>query len=29
MTAALIPTWILGAPLVLAILDYLRTPKPN
>jgi hypothetical protein len=26
---ALIPAWILGAPLVLAIIDLLRTPRPR
>lgn len=24
---ALIPTWIIGAPLLLAIIDWIRTPK--
>jgi hypothetical protein len=26
---ALLPLWIIGAPLVLAIIDLIRTPKPT
>ncbi len=26
---ALLPFWIIGAPLVLAIIDLFRTPKPG
>jgi hypothetical protein len=25
----LLPWWILGAPLLLAIVDWMRTPKPR
>ncbi len=28
-TGALLPIWILGAPLVLAIIEAMRTPKPR
>jgi hypothetical protein len=27
--AVLLPIWIIGAPLALAILDLMRTPKPS
>lgn len=27
-TASALPFWLLGAPLVLAILDWMRTPRP-
>ena len=27
--SALIPAWILGAPLVLAIVERMRTPRPR
>jgi len=27
--SALIPAWIIGAPLLLAIVDLIRTPKAN
>lgn len=26
---ALIPAWIIGAPLLAAIVDFIRTPKPD
>lgn len=26
---ALLPAWIIGAPLLLGIVDWLRTPKPD
>jgi hypothetical protein len=29
MNPALLPAWIIGAPLVLAIIDWLMTPKPD
>lgn len=27
--SALIPVWIIGAPLLIAIVDLIRTPKPG
>lgn len=28
LAAAMLPFWLLGAPLVLALLDLMRTPRP-
>lgn len=29
IAGALLPFWLLGAPLLLAIIDWMRTPKPR